>query len=192
MRTLTFASLVAMLAFMGQSKELYDHVKSDVAIYTKLNFEKQVTKSRDKGISIVHFYKDEPESKKLKKDYEAFATENKGIFRIGSMDCVEWKQFCEKEKVTSFPTVRIYPEFPAPILDADVKAFSSESLKKAAGKFYVDKSIEITNNNLKTFLEEDLATPKVLVFTNAKKGTPFVVKALSYNFEKTLRFGLVR
>jgi len=32
----------------------------------------------------------------------------------------------------------------------------------------------------------------VLLFTNAKKGTPFVYKALSQNFEKTLQFGLVR
>ena len=34
--------------------------------------------------------------------------------------------------------------------------------------------------------------PKVLLFTNAKKGTPFVYKTLSYNFEKTLQFGLIR
>lgn len=32
----------------------------------------------------------------------------------------------------------------------------------------------------------------MLLFTNAKKGTPFVYKALSQNFEKTLQFGLVR
>jgi len=31
-----------------------------------------------------------------------------------------------------------------------------------------------------------------LLFTNAKKGTPFIYKALSQNFEKTLQFGLVR
>jgi hypothetical protein len=38
---------------------LYDHVTSDVAVYNKLNFEKQVSKNREKGISIVHFYGDE-------------------------------------------------------------------------------------------------------------------------------------
>lgn len=37
-----------------------------------------------------------------------------------------------------------------------------------------------------------MATPKVLLFTNAKKGTPFVYRALSQNFEKTLQFGLIR
>jgi len=55
-------------------------------------------------------------------------------------------------------------------------------LKKAAGRFYTDKSIEITGNNHSTFVEEDVATPKVLLFTNAQKGTPFVYKALSQNF----------
>lgn len=65
-------------------------------------------------------------------------------------------------------------------------------MKKAAGKFYQDKSIEINSNNHKTFVEEDTAIPKVLLFTNAQKGTPFIFKALSSNFEKTLQFGLVR
>lgn len=65
-------------------------------------------------------------------------------------------------------------------------------MKKVAARFYQDKTIEITSNNHQTFVTEDVATPKVLVFTNAKKGTPFVIKALSSNFEKTLQFGLVR
>ena len=30
------------------------------------------------------------------------------------------------------------------------------------------------------------------MFTNAKKGTPFIYKALSQHFEKTLQFGLIR
>ena len=44
------------------AKLLYDQVSSDVTVYNKLNFEKQVSKNRDKGISIVHFYKDEGKS----------------------------------------------------------------------------------------------------------------------------------
>lgn len=70
-----------------------------------------------------------------------------------------------------------------------------------SGRFYSDKSIEINGKNHQTFISEDVQTPKVLLFTNAKKGTPFVYKALSQNFEvsnlyrniqKTLQFGLVR
>ena len=48
---LGFSRLAAVSA-----AELYDHARSDVAIYSRLNFEKQVSKNRDKGISIVHFY----------------------------------------------------------------------------------------------------------------------------------------
>jgi hypothetical protein len=113
-------------------------------------------------------------------DYNKFATENKGIFRIGSVDCGEYAQVCKKEGVEAFPTVKIYPPFPIPSFDLEmVDKFDGSKLKKAAGKFYQDKSIEITSNNHKTFTEEDAGIPKILLFTNAKKGTPFVYKALS-------------
>lgn len=113
-------------------------------------------------------------------DYNAFATENKGIFRIGSVDCGDFEALCKKESIDAFPTFKVYPPFPIPTFDVDVgDKFDTAKLKKAAGKFYQDKSIEITSNNHKTFVEEDVGTPKVLLFTSAKKGTPFVYKALS-------------
>tara|TARA_B110000305_G_C19214119_1_gene527350 strand:+ start:168 stop:665 length:498 start_codon:yes stop_codon:yes gene_type:complete len=126
--------------------------------------------------------------------FEKFAAENKGVFRIGSVSCLNEDVICSKEKMTKFPTVRVYPPFPAPTFELDLSGdnFDTKKLKQQAGKFYQDKSIEITSNNHKTFVEEDPAVPKVLLFTNAKKGTPFVYKALSYNFEKTLQFGLIR
>lgn len=64
-RTIVSSAIAMLLASVDRqavsAKEslLYDHVSSDVAVYNKLNFEKQVSKNRDKGISIVHFYKDE-------------------------------------------------------------------------------------------------------------------------------------
>jgi len=120
-------------------------------------------------------------------DYNSFATENKGIFRIGSVDCGDFADVCSKEGVTAFPTVKVYPPFPIPAFDLDMsEKFDTSKLKKAAGKFYQDKSIEITSNNHKTFTEEDAGIPKVLLFTSAKKGTPFIYKVLSSNFEKTL------
>jgi hypothetical protein len=129
----------------------------------------------------------------MAKDYDAFATENKGIFRIGSVDCDEQPQICTKEKVTSFPSIKVYPPFPMPVSDADVsKGVDAKALRNMAGKFITDKSIEITSNNHQTFVSEDVQTPKVLLFTNAKKGTPFIFKALSQHFEKTLQFGLIR
>ena len=52
------SKLMTLCALFGlvSSQQLYDHAKSDVAIYSHLNIDKQVTKNRDKGTSIVHFY----------------------------------------------------------------------------------------------------------------------------------------
>ena len=61
--------------------------------------------------------------------------------------------------------------------------FEVMDLKKKAAKFISDKSIEISANNHKTFIEDNISTPKVLLFTNSKKGTPFVFKALSQHFD---------
>lgn len=120
----------------------------------------------------------------MKKAYEEFASENKGIFRIGSVDCDDQGPICVKENIGAFPTFRIYPQFPVPIQDFEVAdSLDKNALKKRAGKFIQDKSIEITNNNHQTFVDEDPGTPKVILFTNSKKGTPFVYRALSQHFE---------
>ena len=82
--------LLTLCALFGvsMSKVLYDINKSEVSIFTKLNFDKQVSNQRDNGISIVHFYKDsDGKSLKQSKGYSDFSVDNKGIFRIGSVDC---------------------------------------------------------------------------------------------------------
>ena len=87
----------------------------------------------------------------------------------------------------------MYPPFPVPIQDVAMESsFDDKKLRAAAGKFINNNSIDITSGNHKTFVTEDIATPKVLLFTNSKKGTPFIFKALSSQFEKTLQFGLIR
>ena len=65
MRKFSVNPLISVIVLMSScqknvlTKELYDVQRSDVTVYSNLNFEKQVSKNRDKGISIVHFYKDE-------------------------------------------------------------------------------------------------------------------------------------
>ena len=54
MKSVIFAGLGLV-----SSQQLYDNIRSEVNVFSKMNFEKQVSKNRDKGISIVHFYKDE-------------------------------------------------------------------------------------------------------------------------------------
>jgi len=77
----------------------------------------------------------------------------------------------------------MYPPFPMPTSELDISGgFKQNQLKKKMAKHIQDKSIVITSNNVKTFVQEDVQTPKVLLFTNAKKGTPFMYKALSQHF----------
>lgn len=53
--------------------------------------------------------------------------------------------------------MRVFPPFPAPVVDLDLstKEFDPKILKNTAGKYYQDKSIEITANNHKTFVTEN-------------------------------------
>ena len=78
------------------------------------------------------------QSKDIKGSYEKFAKDNKGIFRIGAVSCVNEDAICSKEKIDKYPTIRIYPQFPAPIFDLDTSGdqFDSKKLKMQAGKFY--------------------------------------------------------
>lgn len=49
------------------------------------------------------------------------ATENRGIFNFGSVNCNEEPAICEKEKIKAFPTVRVYPPLPLPSIDVLAK-----------------------------------------------------------------------
>jgi hypothetical protein len=58
MRSLyALASLVA-LSTLTLAKPLYDSVKSHVFVLNQKNFDAQVLKNRQKGITIVNFYKE--------------------------------------------------------------------------------------------------------------------------------------
>lgn len=49
--------IAAALAAIVSAESIYNPLKSEVAIYNTHNFPKQVTNNREKGISIVQFYK---------------------------------------------------------------------------------------------------------------------------------------
>lgn len=76
------------------------------------------------------------------------------MFRIGSVDCNEFSALCKKEKIDKFPTLRVYPAFPAPTQDYEEPTLDTEKLKKLASRFISSRAIEITQNNLETFLDD--------------------------------------
>jgi hypothetical protein len=174
---------------------MYNPLKSEVAIYNAVNFPKQVGNNREKGISIVQFYKSgEQSSTKDKGQWEKFAIENKGMFRIGSVDCNEFSKICEKEGVTEFPTYRVYPPTPVPAFNAEQdrsQEVNTDALKKQAYKFIGNRVIEINSNNIDTFVNDNPGKPKMLLFTETKSA-PMVYRALSTYFDKTLEFGMVK
>jgi hypothetical protein len=149
---------------------------------TKLNFNAQVSANRKGKTSIVHYYKkdDGKSEAEIKQEYIDFATENDGIFKANAVNCDEHADICIKEGVKTYPTVKIYPPLPIPVNDYDLETkFTNKVLRQKVAKYVVDKTTEITQANLKVFLEEDVSTPKVLLFTKAPKGTPWAYKVLS-------------
>jgi hypothetical protein len=88
---------------------------------------------------------------------------------------------CEKEKVTKFPTIRVYPPQPMPNFDYDGELDTKKILSLAAG-YLQNNVLELTSSNLDTWLKEAPAVPKVILFTD-KTGVPTIYKGLSLNFE---------
>lgn len=115
------------------------------------------------------------------------------MLRIGAVDCEEFSSICEKEKISEFPTYRVYPPFPVPPQDHTTgdTELDTDKLKKMSFKHIGNRVIDITSQNHDVFKADNLGKPKVLLFTDKQK-TPIVFRALSTYFDKTLEFGIIK
>lgn len=94
-------TLLLLSAFASAAETPYNPIKSAVQNLNNKNFEKQITYNREKGISIVQFYKDtDANSKRDVGQYEKFGLEHKMMFRIAAINCNEFQSICDKEDVT--------------------------------------------------------------------------------------------
>ncbi len=57
MRHLVTGITLAAFAETINAESMYNPLKSEVSIYNTVNYPKQVTNNREKGISIVQYYK---------------------------------------------------------------------------------------------------------------------------------------
>ena len=58
MRKIIFtAAATGLILDQAEATSMYNPLKSEVSIYNTVNFPKQVTNNREKGISIVQYYK---------------------------------------------------------------------------------------------------------------------------------------
>lgn len=112
--------------------------------------------------------------------------EYKGMFRIGAVNCEDFPKICEKEGVQHYPSYKVYPPVPAPVIDMPAneagKTVDIEALKKAAFRHVGNRVIDISSKNYKTFKEDNVGKPKMLLFTD-KKSTPITYRALSTYFD---------
>lgn len=147
---------------------IYDPTKSEVNVVSQINYEKSVlkTKSSTKTVQVIHFYKpNDYGSKEFAESYEKFASDYQGIFKIQACNCEKEPTVCEKERVKTFPTVRIMPPQPIPSYDIEGTLDIKKITNVAAG-YLQNNVIEVTSSNLDTFIKEKATVPKVLLFTD--------------------------
>jgi hypothetical protein len=182
---LSIAALLLTIQYALTKKEtsIYDDKVSLVTNLNAKNFNSQITMNRSKNlISIVHYYQpNDGKSKGYVSEYDKFSTDFDGMFKVAAMNCVEFREVCEKEEVKEFPTFKVYPPLPTPIMIYEGK-IESISLVGYLGRFIPSKITELNMNNFDNFLAEKPNLPKAVLFTD-KKGLPLIFKAISVSFD---------
>lgn len=108
------------------------------------------------------------------------------MIRVTAVNCADHEAICKKEGVTETPAYKVYPPFPVPVQDLPAEQnHDFGKLKSLATRHFQARTVDITQNNHQTFIEDQPGKPKVLLFTKAK-GVPLIYKALSSHFEVRL------
>jgi thioredoxin-like negative regulator of GroEL len=180
-------ALILVILTSCSKNQLYDTNLSNVVNLNQKNFDTQITLNRSKNIvSIVHFYTmDDGKSKGYKDEFEKLASDYDLMFKVGGINCKDFKQLCEKQEIKEYPTVKVYPPLPAPVWNYEGKIETS-SMVSYMGKFIGNKVKELNMNNFEDFLSTNPNLPKTLLFTD-KKGTPLIFKALSVSFDVRIK-----
>lgn len=176
---------VAIIAILNVSlcSDLYDKNNSNVINLNKKNFDTQITLNRSKNIiSVVHYYKlDDGKSRGMKLEFEKLAADYDLMFKVAALNCKDFADICEKQDIREFPTIKVYPPLPAPVMTYEGKVETS-ALVSYMGKFILNKVQELNNNNIDNFLQTDSNIPKCILFSD-KTGVPLIFKSLSVTFD---------
>jgi len=167
-------------------------MEHDIQQITEKNFVGVIGKFRDSSVAGLWFFKDDNAAdKKFLDDYNKVAKELKGMAKVTAINCNDWPLFCKKEKVTTTPTIMMYPinPFSAFLYEGKMEA---KSIVGKLSKMIPDLSTRITKENADSWLTSDASKPKVLIFSN-KKSPPTILKALSSDtvFSRAAKFGFV-
>lgn len=181
---------VSLLCIFAQGL-LYEFWTSSVHTLNSANFDRRVTANRDKYASIVHFYREnDGDSENWAGALQALAEDWQGVYIIATVDCGMHEGLCEQHVIRQYPSLKIYPPYPAPVETYEGE-ISAKAINAYVAKYVQNYAVELNENNYKTFLEENLAITKVLLFTE-KQGVPTLFKALSVVFKNNLSLGVAR
>ena len=143
------------------------------------------------AVSIPPINPAEDASKADQEAWEKFAADNKGMWRIGAVECTEFAKICSNEGITTFPTYKVIAEMPIPpitYIEPEGGVVQTKAIKKIANSFIGDRTIEISSHNYQTFKEDNPGKPKLVLFTNKAESPPVVYRALSTYFDVSLLF----
>lgn len=120
-------------------------------------------------------------SKDFRKTFDDEAKINTGIFNFGAIDCDAEAALCTKEDIKQFPALKLYPPVPIPAPQPDFE-LDVKKLIRLATNYADSKVVEINDDNHTKILADNVAVPKVLLFTD-KANTPLLYKSLSLAFD---------
>ena len=171
--------------------DIYEKTSSDIFFINAQNFDRLVTKRRDKYVSIVHFYREsDGKSRSWASEIKDLAADWQGVYNIGVVNCNQNEGLCESQSVGTVPVIKIIPPFPTPVQEYEGEV-TAKALNNYASRFVGSQVVELNDENYQTFLNEKPSMPKVLLFTE-KSGVPTLFKALSNSFENKMLFGIAR
>lgn len=184
--------IILTLLSASLTASIYKNNKSNVININQKNFDTQITHNRMKNvISFIHFYKkSDGKSVQLKDEIEKLSNDYDGMFKIGAIDCDDHSELCSKEEVKDFPFFKIYPSLPAPIFPYEGE-IEAKAIITSLGRFVDNKAEEIHSGNVDSYVSENENLPKAFLFTD-KKGVPLIYKVLALQFDKKIKFAIVR
>jgi hypothetical protein len=118
----------------------------------------------------VHFYKAmDGGSRAFSDEFKTVSDDMSGILKFGGLDCTAHPQVCDKQKITKFPSVVIYPPQPIPSINWE-GPLNGKKVSGTASSYVSNLVQEVTDDNMEGFFQTNSSMPKVILFTDKPKG----------------------
>jgi hypothetical protein len=197
----TMRLLLSVLIGSAVSAKLtINPMKHSVTPITRPDFDAVVSKFRDRQVSVIYYYKAaDSESVKFFEPFNTVATDLRGMFKFGAVNCDEEAKLCKDEGVAlsdTFPVIKVYPMVPlspefVPGTDYEKLTDEKGGFKKTIYKLLSSEhASKIASETVEQFLAPEDHLP-VVILMSTKKSVPPLYKAISTQFSKEMHFGFL-